>query len=74
MKHHAGGGGVLRQAGWYTTSLGLVVVFLFPVYWIFAVSLKTPREIFKFPPAWYPATPQFNNFFVLFRDGDVWSI
>ena len=47
---------------------------LFPVYWMFAVSLKTPREIFKYPPAWYPATPQFNNFLVLFRDGDVWTI
>jgi multiple sugar transport system permease protein len=63
-----------RTAVWYAASVGIVVVFLFPVYWIFAVSLKTPREIFKFPPAWYPATPQFNNFWILIRDGDVWSI
>ena len=41
---------------------------------MFAVSLKTPQEIFKFPPAWYPATPQLQNFLVLFRDGDVWSV
>jgi multiple sugar transport system permease protein len=67
-------GGPFRGIAWYATTIAIVLVFLFPVYWIFAVSLKTPREIFKFPPAWYPATPQFNNFLVLFRDGDVWSI
>ena len=41
---------------------------------MFAVSLKTPREIFKFPPAWYPAGPAVKKFWVLFRDGDVWTI
>ena len=64
----------LRSAGWYGTSLAIVVVMLFPVYWMFAVSLKTPREIFKYPPVWYPHTPQFANFWVLIRDGDVWTI
>jgi multiple sugar transport system permease protein len=64
----------LRTAGWYLTSILITIVFLFPVYWMFAVSLKTPQEIFRFPPAWYPATPQLQNFLVLFRDGDVWSV
>ena len=64
----------LRGAGWYLVSILITIVFLFPVYWMFAVSLKTPQEIFKFPPAWYPADPQLMNFWVLFRDGDVWSI
>jgi multiple sugar transport system permease protein len=66
--------GRLREVGWYLSSIAIVIIFLFPVYWMFAVSLKTPREIFKTPPVWYPATPQFNNFWVLFRDGDVWTI
>jgi multiple sugar transport system permease protein len=64
----------LRDAGWYLTSIAITIAFLFPVYWMFAVSLKTPQEIFKFPPAWYPASPQLQNFLVLFRDGDVWSV
>lgn len=63
-----------RNVGWYVSTLAILIAFLFPVYWMFAVSLKTPREIFKSPPAWYPATPQFGNFWVLFRDGDVWTI
>jgi multiple sugar transport system permease protein len=66
--------GVARRLGWYAASIVITAVMLFPVYWMFAVSLKTPREIFKYPPVWYPQTPQFNNFFVLFRDGDVWTI
>jgi multiple sugar transport system permease protein len=64
----------VRTAGWYLVSIIVLVVFLFPVYWVFAVSLKTAGEIFKSPPAWYPATPQFGNFLVLFRDGDAWSV
>jgi len=64
----------IGAVGWYAATLCITVVFLFPIYWMFAVSLKTPREIFRSPPAWYPATPQFGNFWVLFRDGDVWTI
>ena len=63
-----------RTAGWYAVSLIAILVFLFPVYWMFSVSLKRPEEIFKSPPAWYPSDPQFGNFLVLFTDGDAWSI
>jgi multiple sugar transport system permease protein len=59
---------------WYAVSLAVLVVFLFPVYWMFSVSLKLPEEIFKSPPAWWPSQPQFGNFVVLFREGDVWTI
>jgi len=65
---------MLRSLVWYATSLVVCVVFLFPIYWIFAVSLKKPEEIFRSPPAWFPSEPQFNNFRVLFTEGDVWSI
>ena len=63
-----------RTAGWYAVSLAATLVFLFPVYWMFSVSLKRPEEIFKSPPAWYPSDPQFGNFLVLFTDGDAWSV
>ena len=51
-----------RTAGWYAVSLAATLVFLFPVYWMFSVSLKRTEEIFKSPPAWYPSDPQFGNF------------
>src|SRR5690606_38760661 len=49
----------------YLLAIALTVFFLFPVYWLFAVSLKTPQEIFASPPVWVPANLQFGNFAVL---------
>jgi multiple sugar transport system permease protein len=60
----------------YFTAVLLTVIFLFPIYWLFIISLKTPEEIFAFPPVWYPKSLQFANYRVLFRDGDavtVWN-
>jgi multiple sugar transport system permease protein len=51
----------------YLTAASLVVIFVFPIYWLFAISFKTPGEIFAFPPVWYPKSIQFNNYAVLFR-------
>jgi multiple sugar transport system permease protein len=64
----------LRVVVWYLVSLAACVVFLFPVYWMFAGSLKRPEEIFRSPPAWYPSDPQFGNFLVLFTEGDARTI
>ncbi|MFO1070904.1 MAG: carbohydrate ABC transporter permease [Geminicoccaceae bacterium] len=64
----------LRTTVWYAVSIAICAVFLFPVYWLFAVSLKKAEEIFKSPPAWYPSEPQLGNFMVLFREGDAWTV
>ena len=50
------------------------MVFLFPIYWLFMIAFKTPEEIFSSPPAWYPAAIQFDNFRVLFKDGDAKTV
>lgn len=63
------------RLGWrYAAALVLTVIFLFPVYWLFSISMKTPEEIFASPPVWYPASIQFNNFRVLFKDGDAATV
>lgn len=49
----------------------LVIIFLFPIYWLFMISFKTPAEIFAYPPVWWPANFQFANYAVLFKDRDV---
>ena len=36
--------------------------------------MKTPEEIFAYPPVWLPGSFNFNNYLVLFRDGDAWSV
>jgi multiple sugar transport system permease protein len=60
----------LRYAG----AIGLTLFFVFPVYWLFIISFKTPDEIFAFPPVWYPESIQFDNYRVLFKDGDAVSV
>ena len=60
----------------YAAATALTVFFVFPVYWLFSISFKTPGEIFHFPPVWYPQSIQFANYKVLFKDGDavtVWN-
>jgi len=70
---------VLRPRIWrllarYAGAVLLTLVFLFPVYWLFMISFKTPEEIFSSPPVWYPASIQFDNYAVLFRDGDAVTV
>lgn len=64
----------VRLSARYVIALLLVVIFCFPVYWLFIISFKTPDEIFAFPPVWYPESIQFKNYAVLFKDGDAWSV
>jgi multiple sugar transport system permease protein len=64
-----------RSLAWrYLVAMAITVFFLFPVYWLFAVSLKTPQEIFASPPVWVPGDLQFGNFAVLFKDGDAYTV
>ncbi len=65
-----------RLALRYVAAILLTIFFVFPVYWLFTISFKTPDEIFAFPPVWYPKSIQFSNYAVLFKDGDaetVWN-
>jgi multiple sugar transport system permease protein len=50
------------------------VLFVFPIYWLAAISVKSPDEVFAYPPVWVPTHPQFSSYLTLFRDGDVVSI
>lgn len=58
----------------YIIAVAVTLLFLFPVYWLFMISFKTPEEIFHVPPLWLPGQIQFNNYWVLFKDGDVVAI
>ena len=63
-------GVVLRTAA----AVGLTVFFLFPIYWLFMISFKTAEEIFAFPPKWFPSHFGFENYAVLFKDGDAATV
>lgn len=63
-----------RLAARYLIAAILTVIFVFPVYWLFIISFKTPDEIFAFPPVWYPKSLQLANYMVLFKDGDAATV
>ena len=63
-----------RVALRFLVALVVLVIFLFPVYWLFITSLKSASEIFARPPVWFPAEANLGVFGVLFKDGDVWAI
>ena len=58
----------------YLGAIALTLFFIFPVYWLFIISFKTPEEIFAYPPAWVPKSIQFANYWVLFKDGDAETV
>jgi multiple sugar transport system permease protein len=58
----------------YVAAVIVTVFFLFPVYWLFAVSLKTPDEIFATPPVWLPGQFNLSTYYTLFRDGDARTV
>ena len=70
MRADRGQGLALR----YVAAALALVVFLFPIYWLLAISFKTPDEIFASPPVWWPASLQLANYAVLFKDGDAWTV
>lgn len=56
-----------RQLTWaraalYLVILVLLVPFVFPLWWMISSSLKTNAEVFAFPPALWPADPQWGNY------------
>lgn len=61
---------ILRLAA----AVAITAFFLFPIYWLFMISFKTPEEIFAFPPKWWPGQIQFDNYEVLFKDGDAKTV
>lgn len=66
----------LKLALRLAAAVAITAFFLFPIYWLFMISFKTPEEIFAFPPKWWPGQIQWDNYAVLFKDGDavtVWN-
>lgn len=40
----------------------IIVFFLFPIFWVLSMSLKTVPQLFATPPVWFPLDPQFENY------------
>jgi multiple sugar transport system permease protein len=64
----------IKLAMRYVGAVAITLFFLFPVYWLFMISFKTADEIYAYPPVWWPASLQFSNYAVLFKDGDAATV
>lgn len=51
-------------------SVLLMVVLLFPLYWIIVTSLKTEQEIFQVPPTLFPKVLNFKSYLAQLGSGD----
>jgi multiple sugar transport system permease protein len=49
---------------------GLAMVL--PFFWMLSTSLKTSLEALRFPPTWWPSSPQFSNYSEVFRQIPLW--
>ncbi|NED96797.1 carbohydrate ABC transporter permease [Phytoactinopolyspora alkaliphila] len=58
-----------RRRTWWKTALGvfLTAVMLFPVYWMFNVSLTKTSDMRADPPHWFPWDPTFDGYLDVFR-------
>jgi multiple sugar transport system permease protein len=51
----------------YAAYAVIIVFFLFPIFWIVSMSLKTVPQLFATPPIWFPiGDPQFRNYSFVF--------
>ncbi|QDM47512.1 carbohydrate ABC transporter permease [Paenibacillus thiaminolyticus] len=46
----------------YSLLLLFSLLFLAPFYWMITTAVKTPEELYLFPPKWIPSVFQWNNF------------
>ncbi len=61
----------LNRLVFFLVVLLLVVLFFFPVAWIFLTSIKTTREIYAWPPVFWPRHPTWSNYHAVLFESDL---
>jgi multiple sugar transport system permease protein len=64
VRRHRLAGSTLRYAAMLAVALPLV----FPFWWMWTSSLKSPAEIFAFPPSLFPEALRWENYAAVFRE------
>jgi N,N'-diacetylchitobiose transport system permease protein len=52
----------LRRFGWNALALGVLLVMVFPVYWMVSTAFKPGQKILSYTPQWFPTRPTLSNF------------
>jgi N,N'-diacetylchitobiose transport system permease protein len=51
-----------RKAGWNLLGLVVLIVMVFPIYWMVATAFKPGHDILSYTPTWLPTHPTLSNF------------
>jgi multiple sugar transport system permease protein len=49
----------------------VLILIIFPLYWLFLCAFKLPRDVLANPPVFFPDTITFDNFIKLFNNNDI---
>ena len=61
----------MKKFLYYAMIVLLMVVFFFPVVWIFLTSLKTTGEIYAWPPTFLPQNPILDNYRIVLLESNL---
>ena len=57
---------IAKKVGKYALCIAVSVIMLFPMYWLITTSFKTPMNVAKYPPQWWPNPWTLANYEELF--------
>ena len=62
---------LLAKGMLYFVAVGSVVILLSPIVWMLSTAIKTPSDVFAYPPMLIPEKPTFDNLAAQFSNGKV---
>ncbi len=72
MPNHAKWTKVSSKTALYVAATFFTLLMVFPVYWLFATSMKADVDMYKIPPLWFP-NPTLNNYQQAFAMRPLWQ-
>jgi len=63
----------LRKTGWNVVALAVLLVMVFPVYWMVSTAFKPGQKILSYTPQWFPTSPTLSNFTDAVHQDFVWD-
>ena len=63
----------VHKLGWNLLGLLVLVVMVFPVYWMIATAFKPGQQILSYTPQWFPTSPTLSNFRDAFDQPFFWN-
>ncbi len=58
----------LSNGLWYVVAVGVGLAAILPFIWMIVTSLKTPTEVFAYPPTWIPRSFEWQNYLEVFKE------